>query len=215
MIPQTTAAILLAVPLGVVAIVSVRYWTEFQKNNKSGTGKQKIPYNRIFQLLLGFGYFCLWPLWIGGTLLLFLNRYDGIFGFLTLPSPLTRVIQIVGFLVFYAGAMLLNWAIASAGKYLRPSIAGVYEDHKLVQTGPLGVVRHPYYVSYVFLLVGLSLALLSWLPLIPALCVVIGMVPTAKTEEVMLQERFAEEYGDAHPQSTDKITKIGGLRKWA
>jgi len=55
-------------------------------------------------------------------------------------------------------------------------------------------VRHPYYVSYVLIPVGLSLALLTWWPLIPALCVTIGIYPTAKAEEEMLIERFGEEY---------------------
>ena len=55
-------------------------------------------------------------------------------------------------------------------------------------------MRHPYYVSYVMIPVGLSLALLTWWPLIPALCVMIGMYPTARTEEEMLIERFGEEY---------------------
>ena len=184
----------MAIPLVVIAVVSVRYWAEFRDSSKSGTAKREIPYNKIFQSLLGLGYFCLWPLWIGGTILLFLKRYYGIFGFLVLPSSLAVAVQVVGFLFFYAGAILLNWAIIVAGKYLRPSNAGVYEEHKLIQTGPLGVVRHPYYVSYVLLLVGLSLALLTWWPLIPALCVIIGMYPTAKTEEGMLLEQFGEEY---------------------
>jgi protein-S-isoprenylcysteine O-methyltransferase Ste14 len=34
----------------------------------------------------------------------------------------------------------------------------------------------------------------AWLPLIPALCVIVGMYPTAKTEEKVLIERFGEEY---------------------
>ena len=64
----------------------------------------------------------------------------------------------------------------------------------MIQTGPLGIVRHPYYVSYVLILVGLSLALLTWWPLIPALCIMIGMYPTARTEEKMLIEQLEEEY---------------------
>jgi len=144
--------------------------------------------------LVGLGYFCIWPFWIGATVLLFLNKYYNILGFLTFSSRFALATQGVGFLIFYAGATLLNWAIFVAGKYLRPSIAGVYEEHKLIQTGPLGIVRHPYYVSYVLIPVGLSLALLTYWPLIPALCVVIGIYPTAKAEEEMLVRQFGEEY---------------------
>ncbi|MCK4473131.1 MAG: isoprenylcysteine carboxylmethyltransferase family protein, partial [Anaerolineae bacterium] len=202
MIHQTIAAILLAIPLVAIVVISVRYWIEFKDSSKRGTAKQETSYNKFFLSLVGLGYFCVWPFWIGGMVLLFLNRYYSILGFLTFSSPSTLLrigrfalaTQVVGFLIFYAGAMMLNWALFVAGKYLRPSIAGVYEEHKLIQTGPLGIVRHPYYVSYVLILVGLSLALLTWWPLVPALCVVIGIYPTARTEEEMLIERFGEEY---------------------
>ncbi len=194
MIPQTIAAVLLAIPLAVIAVVSVRYWAEFRDSSKSGTAKQEIPYAKLLLSLVGFGYFCIWPFWIGGTVFLFLNKYYSVFGFLTFSSRFALAIQVVGFLIFYAGAMLLNWALLLAGKYLRPSTAGVYGEHELIQTGPLGIVRHPYYVSYVLILVGSSLVLLTYWPLVPALCVMIGIYPTAKAEEEMLIERFGEEY---------------------
>jgi protein-S-isoprenylcysteine O-methyltransferase Ste14 len=194
MIPQTIAAILLAIPLVAIAVVSVHYWAEFKESSKSGTAKQKTPYNKLFLSLVGFGYSCIWPFWVGGTVFLFLNKYYTVFGLPTFAPSFVFAIQVVGFLVFYIGATLLNWALFVAGKYLRPSIAGVYEGHKLIQTGPLGIVRHPYYVSYVLILVGLSLTLLTCWPLIPALCIVIGIYPTARTEEEMLIGQFREEY---------------------
>jgi protein-S-isoprenylcysteine O-methyltransferase Ste14 len=63
-----------------------------------------------------------------------------------------------------------------------------------VQNGPLGIVRHPYYVSYVLILLGLSLTLTILWSLILALCIVIGMGPTAKAEENQLIALFGEEY---------------------
>ena len=196
MIPQTVAGILLAIPLAVIAFISLPYWIKFKGNSKPGTAKQGTPYNKLFLSLVGLGYFCIWPFWIGGMVLLLLNKHHTVFAPPTLASSIVLSIQVVGFLVLLAGAILFNWAIIVAGKYLRPSIAGVYEEHKLIQTGPLGIVRHPYYVSYVLILVGLSLTLLTWWPLIPALCVVTGVYPTARAEEEMLIERFGEEYID-------------------
>ena len=202
MIPKTIAAILLAIPLVGIVVISVPYWIKFKDRSKQGTRKQEIPYDKLFLSLVGLGYFCIWPFWVGGTVFLFLNKYYNILGFLTFSSPSTLLrtghsplaMQVVGFLIFYAGTIMLNWAIFVAGKYLRPSITGVYEEHKLIQTGPLGIVRHPYYVSYMLILVGLSLVLLTWWPLVPALCVVIGIYPTAKAEEDMLIKRFGKEY---------------------
>ena len=185
---------MLAIPLVAIAVISVPYWIKFKDGSKHRTAKQEIPYDKFFLSLVGLGYFCIWPFWVGGTVFLFLNKYYTGFGLPALSPSIVLTIQVVGFVIFYAGATLLNWAIFVAGKYLRPSTAGVYEEHKLIQTGPLGIVRHPYYVSYVLIPAGLSLALLTWWPLIPALCVAIGMYPTARTEEEMLIERFGEEY---------------------
>ena len=194
MIPQTISAILLAIPLVVITVVSVPFWIEYKNSSKRGMEKQEIPYNKLFLALVGLGFFCIWPFWIGGMALLFLNKHYTFFRLAIFSPSIVFTLQVLGFLVLYAGAALLNWALFFAGNYLRPSTAGVYEEHKLIQTGPLGLVRHPYYVSYVLILVGLSLALLTWWPLIPALCILIGMYPTARSEEKMLIEQFGEEY---------------------
>jgi hypothetical protein len=106
----------------------------------------------------------------------------------------TPAVQIVGLVVLYVGSLLMAWAVRYAGKYLRPSTSGVHTDHKLRQGGPLGIVRHPYYVSYVLVLVGLGLALASPWPFLAALCVAVGIGPTAKAEEDQLDALFDQEY---------------------
>jgi protein-S-isoprenylcysteine O-methyltransferase Ste14 len=96
--------------------------------------------------------------------------------------------------VLYIGSLFLAWTIGFAGKSLKPSTSGVHADHRLVQDGPLGIVRHPYYVSYVVVLVGLGLTLATLWPFLLALCVAIGMGPTAEAEEKQLAVLFGEEY---------------------
>lgn len=75
MIPQTISAILLAIPLVVITVVSVPFWIEYKNSSKRGMEKQEIPYNKLFLALVGLGFFCIWPFWIGGMALLFLNKY--------------------------------------------------------------------------------------------------------------------------------------------
>jgi protein-S-isoprenylcysteine O-methyltransferase Ste14 len=123
-----------------------------------------------------------------------LNRHYAVLDFLTSPFLMASSVQIMGLVVLYVGSLFFAWALGFAGKYLRPSTSGVYANHRLVQDGPLGVVRHPYYVSYVLILVGLSLTLATLWPLLLALCVVIGMGPTAKAEEEQLTALFGEDY---------------------
>jgi protein-S-isoprenylcysteine O-methyltransferase Ste14 len=132
--------------------------------------------------------------WLSGIVLQFLDRYYTVLDLLTCSFLMTPFVQIVGLVVLYAGSLFLAWTIGSAGKSLRPSTSGVHADHRLVQDGPLGIVRHPYYVSYVVVLVGLGLTLATLWPLLLALCVAIGMVPTAEAEEKQLAALFGEEY---------------------
>ena len=125
---------------------------------------------------------------------MFLKKYYSVFGFLTISNPYELVIQIVGLFIFYIGAIIYNLNIIIVGKYLLPAPSGLSEDHKLIQKGPFGIIRHPLYVSYIFILAGLSLTLLTYWILIPTLFVIIGIYPTAKAEEELLIEKFGEEY---------------------
>ena len=194
MLPQRLTAVLLSLPLLAIIFVGARYWIEFGEEERRGSGKRHISYNRFFLTLVAIGYFGIWPFWVGGIVLLFLNRYYAAFDFLTFSFPMASFVQVVGLVVFYVGSLFFTWALFHAGKYLRPSTSGVNANHRLVQDGPLGIVRHPYYVSYVLILVGLSLTLTTPWPLLLALCVGMGMGPTAKAEEEQLAARFGEEY---------------------
>lgn len=191
MFPQIIIGILLAIPAITLLILSPKYWHEFKKSRKTGT---KTKYKKLFYYLLVSGYFCNWVFWFGGSILLLLNKFYDIFGFLRFSSPHETVIQTCGFFIFYIGAITYNWVLFSGGKYILPSTSGLSENHKLVQKGPYGFIRHPLYVAYIFILAGLSLVLLIYWLLIPTLFIIIGIYPTAKAEEETLIEQFGEEY---------------------
>jgi protein-S-isoprenylcysteine O-methyltransferase Ste14 len=194
MLPQRLTAVLLSIPMAVLIVISIRYWIEFGKKEQHGSVKQNISYNKFFLIIMAIGYFSIWPIWVCGILFLFLNKYYILFDFLTFSFPMILYLQIAGLAVFYTGSAFFAWALYIAGKSLRPSISGVYTDHTLIQDGPLGIVRHPYYVSYVLILVGLSGILTTLVPLVVAFCVVIGMGSMAKAEEEHLLAMFGKEY---------------------
>jgi protein-S-isoprenylcysteine O-methyltransferase Ste14 len=194
MLPQRLVAVLLSLPLLALAFVSISYWIAYGKAEKRSAGKQHIGYNKVFLTLVAMGYLSIWLFWLSGIVLLFLDRYYAVLDLLTCSFLMKPFVQIVGWVVLYVGSLFFAWTIGFAGKSLRPSTSGVHADHRLVQDGPLGIVRHPYYVSYVLMLVGLSLTLATLGPLLLALCVVIGMGPTAKAEEEQLAALFGQEY---------------------
>jgi len=194
MLSERLVAVLLALPLLVLLSVSISYFVTYGRQEKQGSGKHHIGYNKVLLTLVGVGYFGIWLFWLSGMVLLFVDRYYEVLDWLICSFLMASSVQIVGLVVLYAGALFFAWTIGSAGKSLRPSTSGVHADHQLVQDGPLGVVRHPYYVSYVVMLVGLGLTLATLGPLLLALLVVIGIGPTARAEEAHLITLFGDEY---------------------
>ena len=191
---QIVIAIALVIPLAVMIIPSISYWRDYRKGRRIEKAVQKPNYNKPFFYMLVGGVFCMWLAWVGGIISLFGNIYDHVLGGLAYATSSDTVIRVIGFIVFYTGALVYNLNIIYAGKNLRPAPSGLSQNHKLVQNGPFAVIRHPLYVSYILILIGLSLVLhLYWL-LIPALAVVIGIYPTARTEEEMLIRQFGDEY---------------------
>lgn len=191
MLPQIISGILLAIPAITLLIPSPKYWYGFKKSKKTS---KKPKYKKLFYYLLAAGGFCNWMFWFGGSILLLLNKFYDVFGFLRFSSPHETVIQACGFFIFYIGAITYNWVLFSGGKYILPSTSNLLKNHKLVQKGPYGSIRHPLYVAYIFISAGLSLILLIYWLLIPTLFLIIGIYPTAKAEEEILMEQFGEEY---------------------
>jgi len=194
MINQIITAIFLVIPLITMIIPSIKYWSEFKKEKKNGKAGKKTKYNKMFFYLFVSGVLCMWVSWVVGFIFLFLNEFYSFFGFLIFSSPYETAIQIAGFIIFYIGTVTYNLNIIVAGKYLRPSTSGILKEHKLIKEGPYAIIRHPLYVSYIFILAGISLILLTCWLLIPTLLMIIGIYPTAKAEEETLIEQFGEEY---------------------
>jgi len=98
--------------------------------------------------------------------------------------------------IFAVLAAVLSWtSVHHLGRQFRIQ-AGLYEDHKLVRTGPYAVVRHPIFAS-------LLSALLCTLLLLPTpwqWCVVslalfaIGTEIRIRAEERLLESRFPDEF---------------------
>lgn len=194
MIPEIISATLLIIPPLAMIPPCMRYWSEYKKERTKGPQGRKADYNRPFFCLLVIGVFSMWIAWAGGIVFLFLNKYRLVFGALTFSSPHETSLRIIGFLIFYLGAVTYYLTIIVAGKYLRPAPSGTLDHHRLVRKGPFALIRHPLYVSYILVLAGLSLVLLNCWLLIPTLFMVVGIYPTARAEETVLMAQFGDEY---------------------
>ena len=100
-------------------------------------------------------------------------------------------VQSVGVIALVAGCLIFIWSVIARGRY---SVSwGMPEDHRLVTWGPYRYVRHPSYVGYFLMFVGLFLAWLNVVALVP-LAAIPGYAMLTEVEEELLTMRFGEEY---------------------
>ncbi len=90
-----------------------------------------------------------------------------------------------------SGFFLFQWSVVARGMYSVSWAMG--EDHRLVTWGPYRYVRHPSYLGYFLMFVGLLLTWLNPVALMPLMAIP-GYVKVAATEEELLVMRFGEEY---------------------
>ena len=65
-------------------------------------------------------------------------------------------------------------------------ILDINKDQKLIDTGLYGHVRHPLYSGAILMILGLPIALGSWISLIPTAIGIVSLIIRIKFEEEML-----------------------------
>lgn len=114
--------------------------------------------------------------------------------FLPALLPRLRWMQAAGLAAVIAGIVLLSWARRALGGQFSGHVR-IEEGHRLVQSGPYRIVRHPGYLGYLLITLGIAVGFssllafaASFLLLLPGLAYRIGV------EENMLVEAFGAEY---------------------
>ncbi len=109
-----------------------------------------------------------------------------------------------GIAVFCAGAVLRWWAIWHLGRFFTVNVA-VASDHRVVDTGPYRLVRHPSYSGLILELTGLGLTL-GTLPslLAVALAPTLAILYRIRVEEAVLRDHLTGAYA-AYSARTKKI----------
>jgi protein-S-isoprenylcysteine O-methyltransferase Ste14 len=75
--------------------------------------------------------------------------------------PHKEVFAVLGLVAFVVGLVLRWWAIITLGRFFTVDIQ-IAKDHRLVESGPFRVVRHPSYTGVLLAFLGFALSLGNW-----------------------------------------------------
>jgi Phospholipid methyltransferase len=106
------------------------------------------------------------------------------------PLPLAAAagwVVWLGYLLFVAGFVLMTWAQA-VNQDFEPSVR-IQTDrgHKVIDTGPYAIVRHPGYAAAIPFVVGIALGLGSLWALVPAAVMTLVLAYRTLREEQVLR----------------------------
>jgi protein-S-isoprenylcysteine O-methyltransferase Ste14 len=87
------------------------------------------------------------------------------------------------------------WARIHLGRFWSNAITQK-EDHRIIDTGPYGMVRHPIYTGLIVAILATGVAVATWPALLGALCVSFGQWQKARMEETFLRAELGDKaYG--------------------
>lgn len=122
------------------------------------------------------------------------------------PAPFAFYFQLLGMLLTALGYLVFVWSVIVRGKY---SVSWAMPEHqKLVTWGPYRYVRHPSYLGYFLMFIGLFL-LWPALPTLFPIVAIPGYYRLTFEEERLLEARFGEEYQKYQKRTGRFVPKLG------
>ena len=152
-----------------------------------------------------------------GTLILFaeslIYSYLEIVGSQTIIGALfmpSLAFQVTGSTLYFLGALLHAWSVKVRG--IHAVSWAMSSDHRVIRVPPYSLVRHPSYLGYMLMIVGMTLTWGNAVTLVPWVAIP-GYYLVSIYEESMLLDRFGEEYRRYMNDVRAFIPRIAGPRE--
>jgi protein-S-isoprenylcysteine O-methyltransferase Ste14 len=107
-----------------------------------------------------------------------------------------------------AGFAFCWWARAHLGKLWSGTITKK-ADHRVVDTGPYGLVRHPIYTGILLAVVATTIAKGTALGIVGAVLLTAGLYLKARMEEAWLRDELGAEAYDAYRRRVPMLVPFG------
>lgn len=170
----------IAYPVGGVIYYFIRHEPFWKSTDGGKTAKEEKKDNSFWAILPGF------------LVVFFAPPLEWMY----LPAVLPRVtwLQITGLILILTAIALRIWARAHI-RGLYSSHVEVLSTHRLVQSGPYRIIRHPGYTGLVLMALGLAIGYASLVGLVAVPILILpGLAYRIMVEERLLSEKFGEEY---------------------
>jgi protein-S-isoprenylcysteine O-methyltransferase Ste14 len=122
--------------------------------------------------------------------------------------PVSRPLEIAGVALAWVGSPLVIWARACLGRYWSGVVA-LKQDHKLIQSGPYRLIRHPLYTGLILAAAGWCLVVPEWSSLVGALSLTACFVRRARKEDALLATEFGAEFEEYREKTGRLVPRVG------
>lgn len=116
-----------------------------------------------------------------------------------------RVIALIVYLLF---SWIQIWSFKTLGEYYSQEIA-IRKEHKIISVGPYKIIRHPQYLSQIFVDLAGAVATLSYILFPLALIQIPFLILRAKEEEKLFEKYYPGEFKAYKEKSGFMLPFIG------
>lgn len=171
------------------------------KGTEAGRRSEENPLSPMFSLAL-LGTLLMFGEALVFTYIGFTGTNTNVLGTLFTPSG---AVSILGASVFSSGCVLHAWSVQVRGRHAVSW--AMPEDHRVITEPPYSHVRHPSYLGYMLMIVGMTITWGNVVTLVPWVALP-GYYFVSLYEESMLIERFGAEYREYMKRVNGFIPRI-------